>query len=884
MTQDCSGPAGFAVSLARSLTRSGNACTLIWVSEKTLAETQSTLLGVDVLYLKPLPVERWWPDFPFLLLGDQIAPVLSKFDLVYSFLWGHPAMHAIRQRRYSPSRLPFFVTIANDTLETAADRCGRSPTELKDWNQGFGERYQARYSDWLICMEPIDSEQLRARGWALPAAECARSMGSNMADWLRLHEHIKGKVRAASASPKSMPPAKTEPAVTVCMPYFNHGRYLAATLKSLAQQTSRDFTVIVVDDGSTSVESQRVFDDMHNCYRERGWRFLRQPNASASAARNLAVRRAESDYVLLWDADDIAPPRLVERMLEAIRYSGDDVLTVWHYKFAHDQTGYDFQKDELVSPASSLYTPPGDDRVGNLVQHFYGTLHCIARRSVFQAVGGFPEALRAADDIPPHIRIALSGHSSDVIPEFLCYHRDTPDGISKWMPRFQKREVAWQVYDEWINPLRLPSLAQTFLALHERKRAAERRMTALCPTIEKRFSRTKRTGRLRLLILTPWWPYPPRTGTFAHTWAKIRFLGTRHDLTLVGFGAQEAERHRRIVLRYCRFAFAVRRRSDSPPDSQRLPQSVRQYQTIEMQQLLESIPTRNYDAAVIEYVFLAPYLKFIHAPTILAEHGVISASLAQAAERPLFGCPTGYFESSPREAELLREFEDSVWPEFPVRTVVSEEERIEIQRRAKTGRTILVENGSDPTIRLRHPSADTGTVLFLGTLSYYPNIDSVLYLWREIWPHLIRLDHSLRLIVAGKSPVPEIRALAGQPGLELIDSPPDIRPIAARASVTVAPLRVGSGVRLKILDSMALGLPVVSSTIGCAGLDVEDGKHLLIRDEPIAFAEAIHRLLNDRPLWQTLHRNGRQLIEQRYSWDRVFEPLDTVLHEIAHTK
>jgi len=425
-------------------------------------------------------------------------------------------------------------------------------------------------------------------------------------------------------------------------------------------------------------------------------------------------------------------------------------------------------------------------------------------------------------------------------------NRATPTGISGSVYRFRKPEIAWHADDQWL----------------------------------KRLFRAKQPGRLRLLMLTPWWPYPPRTGTFAHTWAKIRFLGTRHDLTLVTFWREEAEEHRRTILRYCRSVFAVRR-GDPSCDAQCLPESVRQYQTIEMQMLLESIPRRLYDAAVIEYVFLAPYLKFVHAPTILAEHGVISASMAQAGDRPLWGDPTGVFASSLRETELFRQYEDRVWPEFPVRSTVSEEERIEIQRRAKTGKTILVENGSDPGIKLPHPLPDTGKVLFMGTLQYYPNIDGVLHLWHDIWPHLAQLDPSLRLIVAGSKPVPEIRALDGQPGFELIDTPPDMRPIAARASVTVVPLRVGCGVRLKILDSMALGLPVVSTTIGCAGLAVEDGKHLLIRDDPVAFAEAVHQVLNDRSLWQRLHDNGLRLIEQRYSWDRVFEPLDTALREMA---
>jgi glycosyltransferase involved in cell wall biosynthesis len=101
------------------------------------------------------------------------------------------------------------------------------------------------------------------------------------------------------------------------------------------------------------------------------------------------------------------------------------------------------------------------------------------------------------------------------------------------------------------------------------------------------------------------------------------------------------------------------------------------------------------------------------------------------------------------------------------------------------------------------------------------------------------------------------------------------------ASLSIVPQRLGSGASLQILDSMALGLPVVSTSIGCAGLSVTDGEHLLIRDAAVDFAEAVDQLLAASSLWRRLRRNGKAAVADRYRWDRVLAPLDSALWSMA---
>ena len=361
----------------------------------------------------------------------------------------------------------------------------------------------------------------------------------------------------------------------------------------------------------------------------------------------------------------------------------------------------------------------------------------------------------------------------------------------------------------------------------------------------------------------------------------IRFLGQRHDLTLVTFCSSEQSRQLDPFLRFCRSVYAVSWGGEELPGSEALPYIVRTRRRSTMREVLGAIPTHRYDVALIEQIVLAQFHEEIDAPAMLGEHNIESELLRQAAQSEVRAQLTDAFDNPRYQAELLRRHEATMWPRFAVRSAVNPQERDEIQRRSGTGQTILVENGTDPDLWLDVARPDTDRIVFFGALGYYPNVDGVLYFWQSIWPHLVSRRPSLNLVVAGTSAVSELRELKKQPGFTLIEDPPDIREIAARASLSIVPLRLGAGTRLKILDSMALGLPVVSTSLGCAGLTVEDGEQLLIRNDPVAFAEAIDELLSNRSLWQRLRRNGKIAVAERYSWNRVLAPLEPALIGIA---
>lgn len=176
------------------------------------------------------------------------------------------------------------------------------------------------------------------------------------------------------------------------------------------------------------------------------------------------------------------------------------------------------------------------------------------------------------------------------------------------------------------------------------------------------------------------------------------------------------------------------------------------------------------------------------------------------------------------------------------------------------------------------PSAHEGTVVFAGVMDSAANIDGVEFLRDQVWPLVARARPAARAIIVGRNPSAALVAAARQHGLgwTFTGYVDDIRPHVASAHVFVIPLRVGSGTRIKAFEAMAMGRPVVSTAVGVEGLDVKDGVHLLMADDPGAFAAAILRLLDDAELGGRMAKAARALLEDRFSWSHVAQQVEAV--------
>jgi glycosyltransferase involved in cell wall biosynthesis len=235
-------------------------------------------------------------------------------------------------------------------------------------------------------------------------------------------------------------------------------------------------------------------------------------------------------------------------------------------------------------------------------------------------------------------------------------------------------------------------------------------------------------------------------------------------------------------------------------------------------------------------------------------------------ERVFFGLQARKMESF--EREVLRQAD---WV-----TLVTELDAEQV-RAWGVQKTSLVENGADVDQFVPlEGKCDSDEVLFLAALDWYPNLDALDYLLKDILPLIQQASPSARLRIVGRRPPAGLKErIARCPGVEFVGEVADVRPFLTRAAVVAVPLRIGGGSRIKILEALAMGKAVVSTSIGAEGLAVKDGVHLLLADAPADFAARTVTLLKSPEERLRLGENGRRLVVDRYSWDRIAELLDS---------
>jgi polysaccharide biosynthesis protein PslH len=197
-------------------------------------------------------------------------------------------------------------------------------------------------------------------------------------------------------------------------------------------------------------------------------------------------------------------------------------------------------------------------------------------------------------------------------------------------------------------------------------------------------------------------------------------------------------------------------------------------------------------------------------------------------------------------------------------------------------RTAVIPNAADVDYyqpRPTDPPPDGRTVVYFGLLSTIPNVDGVMHFIQDIWPRIAEANPQARCKIIGARPPPALRALVG-PRIELTGFVPDLRPHLAAAAAVVVPLRMGGGTRLKIVEAMAMGKAIVSTTLGAEGIEAVVGRDLLVEDQPAAFADAVNRLLAEPDLAARIGRSARQLAVARYAWSGAARALEDFYRRI----
>jgi sugar transferase (PEP-CTERM/EpsH1 system associated) len=243
------------------------------------------------------------------------------------------------------------------------------------------------------------------------------------------------------------------------------------------------------------------------------------------------------------------------------------------------------------------------------------------------------------------------------------------------------------------------------------------------------------------------------------------------------------------------------------------------------------------------------------------------------------------------EAKRVQRYEIDIMKAFDCGTVVAHFDRDYLLKQDNSLNLSIVPMGVDleyfrPSLKKRTQSsvaptaASSPLLLFTGTMNYFPNSDAAAYFCNEIFPRVREQHPKARFYIVGNHPSEQVRRLEAQDGVVVTGYVPDVRPYFEEASVFVAPLRAGSGIQTKNLEAMAMGVPIVTTSVGAMGLKADTGKELLVADTPLAFAEQVIHLLDNKYLRENIAQTARTRVETEYSWEAIGARLKYVYTQI----
>lgn len=232
---------------------------------------------------------------------------------------------------------------------------------------------------------------------------------------------------------------------------------------------------------------------------------------------------------------------------------------------------------------------------------------------------------------------------------------------------------------------------------------------------------------------------------------------------------------------------------------------------------------------------------------------------------------------------IARRFESWMYAPYKRVTVVAKRDRDELLALNPALKIDVIPNGVDlEYFQPKQVKREPYTLLFTGNYEYEPNVDAALLLANDIFPKVQARFPDAKLWLVGNAPPPELQALASQ-SVAVTGHVPDMRVYLEQASVFVAPLRLGAGIKNKVLEALALRLPVVATPLSLDGISVTDGEDVLIGETDDALTDAVLRLFDDGELREQLGANGRRLIEEGYSWAQVAEKYEELFREVVKT-
>jgi glycosyltransferase involved in cell wall biosynthesis len=409
-------------------------------------------------------------------------------------------------------------------------------------------------------------------------------------------------------------------------------------------------------------------------------------------------------------------------------------------------------------------------------------------------------------------------------------------------------------------------------------------------------------GSMRLLYFAPHQIWPLHTGARLRDYQLARQLASRSSVTFVEM--RDAGDEPRIPPDDSGLAGVVTLKRDGTYTPSKIlrglagptPVTVLNCWSLRSASQLASVMrSQEFDTVQMESVHLMEYLPIIReargCPAIVIDwHNIESEIMWRYAET------TGNWAkkiAAKRTAKLIERAENWLLDSCAAHAVTSERERRKLLARRPHANIRVIPNGVDASYYSAKEIAEASrrtftrdskkTILFVGSMDYHANIDAVTWFSRTVWPEMARNHPDLHFTIVGRDPAPVVQALASD-RIHVTGTVDDVRPFYASAAAVVAPLRAGSGTRLKILEAMAAGVPVVSTRLGAEGIEAENGVHLLIADSGLEIAAAVRRVVSLCEMRDRLSQAARALVGSVYDWSAIGKQLYRIHADLVESR
>lgn len=387
-----------------------------------------------------------------------------------------------------------------------------------------------------------------------------------------------------------------------------------------------------------------------------------------------------------------------------------------------------------------------------------------------------------------------------------------------------------------------------------------------------------------MLFLSSRFPYPPYKGDQLKVYQLLRYFSREHTITLVTF--VESEREIRLIdkLRpYCAEIFPVVHRpltaffkciANLPSNR---PFQLAYFDSDSMRRTLDRVlSNQRFDAIYVHLIRMADYVKDLKgARKILAIEDPLSLHYERAL--PYLGMLSRLFYRI--EGRRVSEYEQKIGLHFHHSLVVSPSDKETLEERFGYRNLVISPHGVDLEFFSPQYTPNDGppSIVFSGNMGYYPNIDAALYFWSEILPRIWKSFPETRFIIVGTNPSASVRRLEEDPRVTVTGFVKDIRPTFRSATVSVCPLRIGAGIQNKILEALAMGVPVVATPLANTGVRLNSEGEVLLGQDADDFARQTIRVIADPELRRHLSENGRKAVEKRYDWQTNLMALETLI-------